>query len=105
MAGGTFVISISHAGGACALIVLTVLAADLEAQSLGDVARREADRRKAVNAGRVYTNEDLAPASEGAAPAPASVPVDAPAASGSGAVEAPPAAEPAPPGAQEGIVV
>lgn len=94
-------ISISRVGAACALLLLTVLAADLEAQSLGGVARREAERRKDSNAGRVYTNEDLGPAGDGAGTAPPSVPPDAPAtAAGSGARDA---TAPAKPGAQEGI--
>ena len=46
------------------------------AQSLGDVARREAERRKQTPAGRVYTNTDLAPV-DVPAPSPAPVPVEA----------------------------
>lgn len=87
---------ISHVGRACTLLLLSVLAVDLEAQSLGDVARREAERRKGVDAGRVYTNENLGPADSGAAPVPASVHLEPPAAGGSGTAEAPAAASPVP---------
>ena len=52
------------------------------AQSLGDYARREAERRTQFTAGRVYTNTDLAPV-DAPAPSPAPVPVEA--ATGSGA--------------------
>lgn len=45
----------------------------LGAQSLGDVARQEQERRKAVVPGRVYTNDNLKPS-----PAPTSVPEAAP---------------------------
>lgn len=46
------------------------------AQSLGDVARREADRRTQVASGRVYTNADLVSVDPPQAPtAPASPPV------------------------------
>lgn len=45
---------------AAAVVVLTCDAHVAYSQSLGDVARREAERRKDVAApGRVYTNEDL----------------------------------------------
>lgn len=66
------------------------------AQSLGDVARRSAERRKEQpKAGKVYTNDNLkaditpsvpvpaaAPAAAPDAPPPADAPVDAPAAAG-----------------------
>lgn len=65
------------------------------AQSLGDVARKEEQRRKAVkSSGKVYKNRDLGPAgSRPPAPAPSqTVPGGAPADAPS-----PPAAEPTPP--------
>lgn len=43
-----------------ALVVL--MAAAATAQSLGDVAKKEEERRKATAAGKVYTNKDLKPA-------------------------------------------
>ena len=64
------------------LFLLTVHVQVAPAQSLGDVARREAERRTQVTAGRVYTNADLAPV-DASAPSPAPVPVEA--ATGSGA--------------------
>lgn len=84
---------ISRISGASALLLLTVLAVDVDVQSLGDVARREAERRKEVNAGRVYTNDNLAPTDEGTPPPPAAA--DVPAAADAGTREAPPAAKPA----------
>jgi hypothetical protein len=61
---------------ATAVFALTGVAA---AQSLGDVAKQEAARRKAVaTAGKVYTNDSLRPEPSAAAPA---VPAAAPAAS------------------------
>jgi len=59
-------------------------AAPVVAQSLGDLARREEARRKAVAPGKVYTNDDLRPS-----------PVSAPAATA--AVSSVPAADAAPP--------
>lgn len=56
---------------ATAVLVLTADAAT-SGQSLGEVARREAERRKQVPSGRVYTNGDLAPADPAqTVPAPA----------------------------------
>jgi hypothetical protein len=40
------------------------------AQSLGDVARQEAERRKIVKTGKVYTNDNVQPDPTSAAPAP-----------------------------------
>ena len=42
-----------------ALLILTCNTNVVSAQSLGDVARREAERRTQVTSGRVYTNADL----------------------------------------------
>jgi hypothetical protein len=47
------------------LLIVGGLGTSLSAQTLGDVARKEEERRKAVPAGKVYTNKDL-----GAVPAP-----------------------------------
>lgn len=45
-----------------ALAVLALVTADVAAQSLADVARAEAERRKKIAApGKLYTNEDLRP--------------------------------------------
>jgi hypothetical protein len=74
----------------CAL-VLAAPTLSAHAQSLADVARREEERRKAVATGRVYTNENLGPASEGSAP-----PAPATAAAPSAAEAAAPAATPVP---------
>ena len=54
------------------------------AQSLGEVARKEEERRKAVKAGKVYTNDSLRPE-----PQPSSAPVQStPAGSGGGSTPA-----------------
>jgi hypothetical protein len=58
----------------CLATAVLVLIADaaISGQSLGEVARREAERRKQVPSGRVYTNGDLAPADPAqTVPAPA----------------------------------
>ena len=83
-----------------ALFVLAAAAAD--AQSLADVARQEAERRKALTApGKVYTNESLrsepAPAVP-PAPAPAPAPPETPAAPGDPAA---PGTQPSAPGTPE----
>jgi hypothetical protein len=78
MARRSMIRRISVAG--IATVLLTSAEAPLSAQSLGDVARREAERRTQVTSGRVYTNEDLAPV-DPAQPTP-------PAATGSAAAEA-----------------
>ena len=59
----------SAAGALCSL--LTVLVPAAHAQSLGDVARRGAERRVQGAAGRAYTNTDLPPSD---APEPAAEP-------------------------------
>lgn len=79
------------------LVLLAALPAGVRAQGLGDVARQEEDRRKAVKKGtaKVYTNKDLgsggsAPASPApAAPATAGT---APATPAAGSAPAAPAA-------------
>lgn len=59
-----------------AVVLGLVLVPSLRAQSLGDVARQEQERRKTVAPGRVYTNDNLKPsptstsAPEAAAPSP-----------------------------------
>jgi hypothetical protein len=78
------------------LLCVGLLTPALEAQSLGDVARQEQERRKTVPSGKVYTNDNLRPtpaptpaaSASPAAPETPAVPEPAPAA---GAV--PPAAE------------
>lgn len=50
--------------GAAALVALGASVTVVEAQSLAEIARREAARRKALKAtAKVYTNKDLGPAS------------------------------------------
>jgi len=66
---------------AAALLFLTAAVQIAAAQSLGDVARREAERRKQAASGRVYTNGDLAPVDP---PAPSAAPIPVEAATGSG---------------------
>src|SRR4051812_23627726 len=48
---------------ACAGLLALIMLGSASAQSLGDLARDEAARRKATAAGKVYTNADL-PAAE-----------------------------------------
>jgi hypothetical protein len=70
---------------AIATTAWAAIAIDAGAQSLGDIARREAERRGTPpQAGKTYTNENLTP--DFTTPAPPSAPTDAAAA---------PAAEPA----------
>src|SRR4051812_8628230 len=76
-------------------VILLGVAAAVPAQSLGEVAKQETERRKAVKAtGKVYTNDNLR--SDGtAAPAPAaSQPAPSPASGSQSAVP------PSPSGAQ-----
>ena len=66
-------------GSAAGAFLLFLLAGHVQvapAQSLGDIARREAERRTHVTTGRVYTNADLVP-SDASAPSPPPVPVEA----------------------------
>jgi len=77
-----------------ALFFLTVGAQVTTAQSLGDVANREAERRKETASGRVYTNGDLAPV-DAPAPSPAPVPIQAAPAPTPGTPATTPAAKPA----------
>jgi hypothetical protein len=63
------------------LAVVALWVAGVGAQSLGDVARKEAERRKTVKApGKTYTNDQLKP-EPGSAPPPSAAPpaADAPA--------------------------
>ena len=73
-------------------VVLAVSAA--LAQSLGDVAKQEEARRKAVKAGKVYTNDSVQPDPGSTAPPPAT-PASAVPASPSGAQGAKPEENPA----------
>ena len=83
-------------------VALLVASSTVSAQSLGDVARQEAERRKAIkSSGKVYTNDTLRsdgttsaapapapaapPSSQTPAPAKAAPPPPAPAAAGRGA--------------------
>jgi hypothetical protein len=69
--------------GAAVLVVVGAVAAS--AQTLGDVARKEAERRKTVkSSGKVYTNDSLRSEPQPAAPAQAAPPAQA------GAAQAPP---------------
>ena len=62
---------------AAAVILMAVTASAAAAQSLGEVARQEEARRKAIRStGKVYTNESLG--TEGAPAAPATPPASAP---------------------------
>ena len=72
----------SAAGALCSL--LTVLVPVGHAQSLGDVARRGAERRVQGAAGRAYTNTDLPPSD---APEPAAEPATEPALTSSPALQ------------------
>ncbi|MBI2828249.1 MAG: hypothetical protein HYX77_03110 [Acidobacteria bacterium] len=62
---------------AAALVCLTLAGQIAAAQSLGDIAQREAERRKQTTSGRVYTNADLAPVDASAPSPPAPVSIDA----------------------------
>ncbi len=76
--------SVAIVGGALALLLV---AAAVSAQSLGDLAKREAERRKNIKtSGKVYTNDSVRPDSTSAQPV-AVPPTEAKA----------PSAEPAPP--------
>jgi hypothetical protein len=58
------------------------------AQSLGDLAKKEAERRKAVKApGKVYTNDSLSSSPSPIAPAAPAAPPPAPAAPGSASTQ------------------
>ncbi|HXH25279.1 MAG TPA: hypothetical protein VNI78_08530 [Vicinamibacterales bacterium] len=81
-----------------ALLVLLLFADLVSAQSLGEIARKEEERRKTIkSSGKVYTNESLKPA-----PAPPPPPAGSPAPAAREAVPpSPSGAQPAP-GAQSG---
>lgn len=55
---------------AATVIVLVGYATSASPQSLGDVARQEAERREQVTSGKVYTNGDLAPVDTASTPTP-----------------------------------
>jgi hypothetical protein len=79
--------------------VLMVLATVVGAQSLGDVARKEEQRRKDIRKpARVYTNKDLGQVEPPPAPAPAPAP---PASAGEGSAEEKKADGPAEPTDEE----
>jgi hypothetical protein len=81
---------------AAVVLCVGLLAPAGEAQSLGDVARQEQERRKTVpKTGKVYTNDNLRPAPM---PTPAA-PSSAAAPASPAAPEKPPAAAPAAPAA------
>jgi hypothetical protein len=62
---------------------LVVSSVPLAAQSLGDVARKEEERRKAVaQPGKVYTNKDLGPVPPPSSPPPEAKPAEATAEAG-----------------------
>jgi hypothetical protein len=79
-----------------ASLLIPATAWTASAQSLGDVARKEGERRKAVAPGKVYTNDTLRPTPAPAAPAaPAATPAT-PAARETAPASAPAAAVPPP---------
>lgn len=84
------------------LFLMTVHVQVAPAQSLGDVAQREADRRTQGSAGRVYTNADLGP-DEASATSPAPVPVAAVTVSGAAAPDTPAPGEKAQPPKKGGL--
>ena len=63
-----------------AVLLLGGWAGDASSQSLGDVAKQEAERRQQTQPGKTYTNEDLdaLPAPDAPAEAPAQVPAAPP---------------------------
>ena len=71
---------------ALTFFAITLAAAATSAQSLGDVARKEEDRRKSAPAGKVYTTGDVRPAPPSSAapatPSPAAPAAVAPSPSG-----------------------
>jgi hypothetical protein len=82
-----------------AVALLSIGVVDLAAgQSLGDVARKEAERRKTVkSSGKVYTNDTLKPA-----PPPSNVPAEPQAQAAEPSSSAPSTSEPAPSGSEGG---
>ena len=71
------------------LLAIGWLTTGPSAQGLGEVARREADRRQQTNGGKKYTNEDLRAVSGEAAPVAASPSSAKPAPAGSSPAAAP----------------
>jgi len=84
---------------AVAVVLLVGHATSGSAQSLGDVARREAERRQQVKSGKVYTDGDLAPVD--GTPAPQTPVQQSPAAGGETPDTRPPSSQ-APPGDNPG---
>jgi hypothetical protein len=77
-----------------AVIVLLLFANLLSAQSLGEIARKEEERRKTIkSSGKVYTNESLKPVP---APSPPPAGSQAPATAQQAAPPSPSGAQPAP---------
>jgi hypothetical protein len=61
--------------GGLFLLTVGLVAPPAQAQSLADVAKKEADRRKTVaEPAKVYTNKDLSPVPAGSPPPPAATP-------------------------------
>ena len=85
---------------AAAVVVVLGHATDASAQSLADVARREAERRQQVTSGKVYTDGDLGPA-DAAAPPPQAPALPSPASSGETSGAQPSSSQP-PPGNNPG---
>lgn len=85
---------------AAAVVLLAAHATASSAQSLADVARREAERRQQVPSGKVYTDGDLAPVDDAAPPPQTSIQPSS--ASGDAAPDAQPPSSQAPPGNNPG---
>lgn len=79
-----------------AAIVLALWVPAVAAQSLGEVARKEQERRKSVKPGRIYTNEDLRPSTPVSPAAPPAAPAPG---TDDQAATAAPSAQPRPPAA------
>jgi len=71
------------------LLAIGWLTSGPSAQGLGEVARREGERRQQTSGGKKYTNEDLRAMPGGAAPVAAAPSIAAPAATGSSPAAAP----------------
>jgi hypothetical protein len=74
------------------LLMLTLLASPVAAQSLGDIARRESARRETAPKGKVYTNESLPAEAPSVPPKRSSSTVQAAPADAPAAADAAPAA-------------
>ena len=86
--------------GRGAVVLLAGHATTSSAQSLADVARREAERRQQVPSGKVYTDGDLAPV-DAATPPPQPPSQQSPASGGETPDTQPPSSQ-APPGDNPG---